>query len=220
MPKQKQKTNTGKLREYQNDALAARYRALVQRVKSAEETQVGGGTSDLAEAVARYYYKLLAYKDEYEVARIYSSPSFKEALEKNFEGDFKIEFNLAAPILAKKDPVTGQPLKRSFGAWMLTAFGMLSKFKFIRGTALDPFGHQSERRVERQLVADYEALVESLLLKDALDASTHSLAVELARIPEGIRGFGHVKARHIEEAKAKEHELMELLRGAPPVAVV
>jgi indolepyruvate ferredoxin oxidoreductase len=149
----------------------------------------------------------MAYKDEYEVARLYSDTGFVERVKAQFDGDLRLEFHLAPPLLAKTDPRTGEPKKMSFGPWMLTAFGMLSKFKFLRGTALDPFGYSRERQTERQLIADYEGLVGTILA--SLTPGNHATAVALASIPEKIRGYGPVKQRHLAAAKAEENALRE-----------
>jgi indolepyruvate ferredoxin oxidoreductase len=198
------------LTDYQDAAYAARYRKLVDRVREIEAQRVPG-TAALAEAVARYYYKLLAIKDEYEVARLYTRPEFRQRLEAAFEGDFTLKFHLAPPLLAKPDPVTGVAQKREYGPWMMKAFGWLAKFKGLRGTALDVFGRTEERRMERQLIVDYEKAVDELLA--ALDRGNHATAVAIASIPEEIRGYGHVKLRHLKAAKAKEAELLAAFRS-------
>jgi indolepyruvate ferredoxin oxidoreductase len=166
--------------------------------------------------VARYLFKLMAYKDEYEVARLFSDTSFVERVKSTFDGDdLRFEFHLAPPLLARRDPVTGEPKKMSFGPWMLNVFGALAKFKVLRGTPLDPFGYTAERRTERQLIADYEALLETIVAQ--LTPANHQIAVALAAMPEKIRGFGPVKARHLAAAKAEEADLREQLRtGATP----
>jgi indolepyruvate ferredoxin oxidoreductase len=199
---------------YQNAAYADRYRDLVERVREAESRTVPESTK-LTEAVARYYAKLLAYKDEYEVARLYADPAFEARLRAAFDGNYTLRFHLAPPLLAKRDPVTGLPRKREYGAWMLGAMRVLARFKFLRGSALDPFGHTEERRTERRLIADYERTVDELLAR--LDRENHATAVAIASIPDEIRGFGHVKLRHLEAAKAKETKLLETFR-APPSA--
>ena len=203
------------LTAYQNAAYARRYENLVRRVAETEKRKATG-MSGLAEAVARYYAKLLAYKDEYEVARLYADPRFMQALRRQFEGDYRLEFNLAPPLMADRDPETGQLQKRTFGPWMLSAFRWLARFKFLRGTPLDIFGRSAERRRERQLIAAYEALIAELL--DRLTPVNHALAVELATIPEHIRGYGHVKDAHLAEAKAHEAELLALFRRPSPSA--
>ncbi|HXD45351.1 MAG TPA: indolepyruvate ferredoxin oxidoreductase family protein [Pseudolabrys sp.] len=198
------------LAAYQSRRYARRYRALVDKVRAAEAAAVPG-KSELAEAAARYLFKLMAYKDEYEVARLYSDTGFVDRIKAQFDGDLRFEFHLAPPLLAKTDPRTGEPKKMSFGPWMLTAFRVLSKFKFLRGTALDPFGHSHERRTERQLIADYEALIETVLA--GLSPANHATAVALASIPEKIRGFGPVKQRHLAAAKAEESALREQFKA-------
>ncbi|TAJ31113.1 MAG: indolepyruvate ferredoxin oxidoreductase family protein, partial [Reyranella sp.] len=188
---------------FQNAALANRYKALVDKVRAAESKT---GLSGLAEAVAQNYSKLLSYKDEYEVARLYAEAAFQANLGKQFEGDYKLKFHLAPPLFASRDPRTGQLIKQEFGSWMLPAFRMLAKLKGLRGTAFDIFGYTEERRTERQLIADYEALVAELL--QGLSAENHALAVKLANIPDDIRGYGHVKHAHLEKAKKKEADLL------------
>lgn len=194
---------------YQNNAYAKRYRKLAEAALAAEKQLVG--KSGFAEAVARYAYKLMAYKDEYEVARLYADPAFQQKLEAQFEGDYKLEFNLAPPLLARKDKKTGIPRKIQFGPWMLKAFGLLRHFKFLRGTALDPFGYTAERQKERALIEEYETVVTGLL--QDLDSDNFDLAVELARLPEAIRGFGHVKERYMAEVDAQRSRLLAKWRG-------
>jgi indolepyruvate ferredoxin oxidoreductase len=199
------------LADYQDAAYAARYRALVERAKIAEAAQAPGKCG-FAEAVARYLFKLMAYKDEYEVARLYADPSFLRQLTGEFDGDMKLEFHLAPPLFAPRDRVTGLPRKLSFGGWMLPLFRLLAKLKFLRGTAFDPFGYARERKTERKLIADYEGLLAELM--PGLTPENHYLATGLAAIPEKIRGFGHVKARHLIAAKADEAALLEQFRAA------
>jgi indolepyruvate ferredoxin oxidoreductase len=196
---------------YQNAAYAARYRALVERVRAAEQDKAGG--TKLAEAVARYYAKLLAYKDEYEVARLYATGGFMKKIDAMFEGDYRVNFHLAPPLLAKPDPVTGEPRKMQFGPWMLRAFGVLAKLKGLRGTPLDLFGRTEERRMERALIGEYETTVEGLLR--GLTRDNHALAVEIASLPESIRGFGHIKAKSVETARRKQAELMKRYPSSP-----
>jgi indolepyruvate ferredoxin oxidoreductase len=160
----------------------------------------------LAEAVARYLFKLMAYKDEYEVARLHTDPQFVQQIASQFEGDYKIVHHLAPPLLSKKDD-KGHLIKRQFGAWVRPAFGLLAKLKGLRGTAFDIFGHTEERKMERALIADYRASIDALLGK-GLTAERLALAVEIARIPEDIRGYGHVKERHVKAARAKWERLM------------
>ena len=204
------------LTAYQSSRYAGRYHALVERAKDAEAAKAPGQCG-FAEAVARYLFKLMAYKDEYEVARLYTDGNFLKQVASTFDGqDLRFEFHLAPPLWTKPDPVTGVPRKTSFGPWMMSAFGVLAKLKFLRGTAFDPFGYSHERKVERKLIADYETLLEELMAK--LTPVNHPLAVALAAIPEKIRGYGHVKARHLDAAKADEAALLEQFRsGKPPL---
>ena len=196
---------------YQNTAYAERYAALVKRVSDLEAQKFAGKRA-LSAAVARYYFKLLAYKDEYEVARLYTETGFKQKIAEQFEGDYKLTFHLAPPILSDIDPATGEPRKKVFGAWMMTAFNLLAKFKGLRGTALDVFGYTAERKMERQLIADYETLLEELL-RDTTTAN-YDIAVDLASVPEHIRGFGHVKHAHVTEANAHRVERLVKFRSA------
>ena len=198
------------LTAYQNAAYAGRYADLVERVRKVESDRLHGSTK-IAEAVARYYFKLLAVKDEYEVARLHSDPAFRAKIAAQFDGDYRLNFHLAPPLLTKPDPVTGKVKKMTFGPWMLTAFGVLSRLKFLRGTALDVFGRTHERRTERALIGEYEQLVEEILAR--LAADNQAVALELASIPEEIRGYGHVKERHLTAARAKWAALLARLRG-------
>ena len=196
------------LTAYQGRGLARRYRSLVAKVQEREEQMFSGSTA-LAEAVARNYAKLLAIKDEYEVARLYRTPEFRSALAEQFEDPERVVLHLAPPIFAKRDPRTGHLQKRAFGPWMLTAFGMLAKFRFLRGTALDPFSRTEERRSERALIGEYESLIDAVLAK--LSADTLAVSVQLAELPDTIRGFGHVKERSMRAAAAQRTRLMARL---------
>jgi indolepyruvate ferredoxin oxidoreductase len=200
------------LTDYQNAAYAREYRALVERVRAAER-KVAPDSTRLSEAVARYHFKLMAYKDEYEVARLYTSGDFVKKVAEQFEGDYRLHFNLAPPLLARRD-AEGRLVKREYGPWMLRAFGLLAKLKGLRGTAFDIFGYTEERRGERQLIADYRKCVDELLA--GLAADNLDLAVEIASIPEHIRGFGHVKHAHLQRARARWLELMERWRHPAP----
>jgi indolepyruvate ferredoxin oxidoreductase len=195
---------------YQNAAYAERYAALAKRVSDLE-AQKFPGKKALSAAVARYYFKVLAYKDEYEVARLYADTGFKKKVADQFEGDFKLTFHLAPPVMSAVDPTTGEPRKKVFGPWMMTAFNVLAKFKGLRGTALDVFGYTDERKSERQLIADYEALIDELL-RD-VTATNYETAVDLASVPEHIRGFGHVKHAHMLDAKTRWTELLGKFRS-------
>jgi indolepyruvate ferredoxin oxidoreductase len=196
---------------YQDAAYARRYRELVERVRAVERER-GQGLAGLAEAVARGYFRLLAYKDEYEVARLFTDGTFEAQLRDVFEGEFRVEYHMAPPFLARRDPVTGHLLKRAFGPWLLRAMRGLARLRRLRGTALDPFGYTEERRTERALIGEYEAAVATLL--EALSPANHALALELASLPESIRGFGHVKAAAVAEARARAAELLGAVHDA------
>jgi indolepyruvate ferredoxin oxidoreductase len=198
------------LTDYQDAAYAEGYRELVERVRAVESARVPG-RDELTEAVARHWFKLLAYKDEYEVARLYTDGTFRAQLERQFAGRPRLKIHLAPPFFAARDPATGQLRKKAYGPWMLRAMALLARGRRLRGTIFDPFGRSAERRAERRLIADYRALVEELLAGLTLD--NHGLAVEIARIPEQIRGYGHVKQRHLEAAKQREAELLALFRA-------
>jgi len=200
------------LTAYQSRRYARRYRALVDRVAKTESEKTPGMTG-LAEAVARYLFKLMAYKDEYEVARLYTDTGFLQRVRAQFDGDLRFEFHLAPPMLEKPDPVTGEPKKRSYGPRMLRLFGILKKFRFLRGTPLDPFGYSDERRTERKLIVDYRSMIDMVL--EELTPANHAAGVALASIPEKIRGFGPVKQRHLRAAKAEEAALLEQFKAGP-----
>jgi indolepyruvate ferredoxin oxidoreductase len=197
------------LTAYQSSRYAKRYQKLVAKVQSAEAL-LDNGSMALTMSVARYFYKLMAYKDEYEVARLYTDGSFQKKIAHQFEGDFKLKFHLAPPILAKKDPETGHLKKREFGPWMMKSFGLLAKMKFLRGTALDPFGKTQERKDEVALISEYEQTLEEIIA--GLTLENASLAVAIAEVPEQIRGFGHVKERHLTTAKAERESLLQRYR--------
>jgi indolepyruvate ferredoxin oxidoreductase len=193
---------------YQDAAYAATYKAFVDRVRAAESA-LGKGTA-LGEAVARYLFKLMAYKDEYEVARLHTDAAFVQKIEGMFEGDYKIVHHLAPPLTAKTNE-KGELVKRPFGPWMRSAFGLLARMKGLRGGAFDIFGRTEERRTERALIGEYRECIEELLR--TLRADNLALAAEIARIPEEIRGYGHVKARHLAAARGKWAQLMAQWRG-------
>jgi len=203
------------LAAYQNAAYAQRYRTWVERAKAIEAARVPGKCG-FADAVARYMFKLMAYKDEYEVARLYTDGTFLKQVANAFDGDkLRFEFHLAPPLFARIDKATGLPRKMNFGPWLMPMFRVLAKLKVLRGTAFDPFGRTLERRTERKLIADYEAVIDEILAK--LTPDNHHLAVGLAAIPEKIRGFGHVKQGHLAAAKADEAALLEQFRTGSPV---
>ncbi len=198
------------LTAYQDAAYARRYVDFVREVRAAEQARANGSTV-LTAAVARYLFKLMAYKDEYEVARLHTETDFLERIASHFEGDYTVKIHLAPPLWAKDDPVTGEPRKRTYGSWMLTAIRVLARLKGLRGTPLDVFGYGAERRMERRLVQEYRAIVAELI--GSLDAGRLDLAVDIASIPEDIRGYGPVKARHLRAAKAHEAQLLAQWRN-------
>ncbi|MBI3440391.1 MAG: indolepyruvate ferredoxin oxidoreductase family protein [Proteobacteria bacterium] len=197
---------------YQSAAYARKYRKLVEVVRAADE-RLNGKPDKLTESVARYYYKLMAYKDEYEVARLYTDGQFMSQIKQTFEGDIKIRFNLAPPLFARRDPITGHLLKREFGSWMIGAFQFLARFKSLRGTPLDIFGYSAERRMERRLIKEYKKTILGLL--SHLNAANYDTAVAIAAIPEHIRGYGHVKQKNVAEMKKKETALLEAFNRPP-----
>ena len=203
------------LRDYQDASYAQRYSDLVEKVRIAERSLDQDSKvprEDLSEAVARYAFKLMAYKDEYEVARLYTSGGFEKRLKQQFAGNFKLGFHLAPPLFAERDPETGHLKKKEYGPWVFTVFKLLAKLKGVRGTKLDPFGYSAERKQERQLIEDYFSLIEEVIAK--LTPENRMIAVDLASLPDEIRGFGHVKERNLIVAKKKEAEL--LARFADP----
>jgi indolepyruvate ferredoxin oxidoreductase len=159
----------------------------------------------------------MAYKDEYEVARLHTDPAFHEKLAAEFEPGFKLAFNLAPPIMARPDPVSGEPTKRRFGQWMIPVFKLLRAMRTLRGTPLDIFGYFPERKLERSLIADYEARMRDVFAR--LTSANYDLAVEIASIPERIRGYGYIKRRHLEEVKPKQAELLAAFETARPEVV-
>jgi indolepyruvate ferredoxin oxidoreductase len=201
------------LTDYQNAAYAQRYRALVDRARAAEQAKTPGFTT-LTDAVARHAFKLMAYKDEYEVARLYTSGEFERRIRDTFDGDYKLHFNLAPPLLAKKN-ADGTLRKAEYGPWVFSAFRLLAKLRFLRGGAFDVFGRTAERRTERALIAEYEATVGELAA--GLRPDNHALAVEIASVPEHIRGYGHVKERHMATAAKQRLDLLAAWRNPAQV---
>ncbi|SMP52989.1 indolepyruvate ferredoxin oxidoreductase family protein [Noviherbaspirillum suwonense] len=196
---------------YQNAAYAAQYTDLVAKVRQAESAVVEAGKPlRLTETVARYYFKLMAYKDEYEVARLHSDPAFAQKIAGMFEGDYKVKFHLAPPLLARRDS-KGHLVKREFGPWMMGAFRILARLRGLRGSALDVFGYTAERRTERELIGHYRDTLLGVLPRLSSDNLAQMIA--LAAVPEDIRGYGHVKERHLLAARAKEAALLAALRG-------
>jgi indolepyruvate ferredoxin oxidoreductase len=203
---------TAYLTDYQNAKLATRYRALVKAVRDAARDR--GFGDELPRAVAINYAKLLAYKDEYEVARLYTDGRFEQQLRGQFDGDFKISFNLAPPLLGGKKDALGRPKKRAFGAWMLPVFRLLAKMRVLRGTAFDIFGHSPDRRLERDLIAGYENDVAHIL--SLLSPLTLETAIEILSLPDRIRGYGPVKEKAVTDAKARYAQLAADLATPPP----
>jgi indolepyruvate ferredoxin oxidoreductase len=198
------------LAAYQDQAYAERYRSFVDKVAKAEKDKAPG-RKGLAEAVARSLYKLMAYKDEYEVARLYSDGEFLKKLGAQFEGDYKLTFHLAPPLFAERDPQTGHLKKREYGAWVMPAFRFLASLKRLRGTRWDLFGYTAERRMERRLIGEYQETVDTLL--GTLDQNNHALAVQVASLPETMRGFGHIKEKNVKAAKEREASLLAAYRS-------
>jgi indolepyruvate ferredoxin oxidoreductase len=198
------------LTHYQNRAYADRYAALVERITVAEQ-RVRPGSRALTQAVAASYFNLLAYKDEYEVARLYSDGEFLRKLKAQFSGNYKLRFHLAPPLLSKKDPRTGQLIKREFPAWTINLFGLLAKFKFLRGSILDVFGYTAERTQERQDIEEYRELLEQLA--HGVKEDNYQVAVQLAELPLQLRGFGHIKDQNREKLMLQREQLLEKFRG-------
>jgi indolepyruvate ferredoxin oxidoreductase len=198
------------LTQYQSAAYARRYEAAVERVRAAE---AGLGAGDgLARAVARNLFKLMAHKDEWEVARLYARPQFREELGKTFEGDFSLRFHVAGGPFGKRDPATGKLVKREVGPWLMTAFRLMAPLRRLRGTVLDPFRTSGERRLAHELLSGYEADVDRLVA--ALDAGNHAVAVKIASLPEKVRGYGHVREQHAQAVAKERESLMAQWQGA------
>jgi indolepyruvate ferredoxin oxidoreductase len=198
--------------DYQDAAYAERYVAMLEKVEkiAASDPEVRG--QRLARAVAHNYFKLLAYKDEYEVARLFTRTGFLDELKGRVAGSFKLHFHLAPPILDRKDPATGRPRKREFGPWVLPLFRVLARMKFMRGTPWDIFGYGAERRAERALIENYESMLEKIL--PLINSDNYDTAVELASLPDRIRGFGVVKRASMDEAAILRESLMKKFQGA------
>ena len=198
------------LTAYQNADYAEKYRALVEKVRAVEKSHLPNADHqnlELTEAVARYYFKLLAYKDEYDIARLLSNDDFYQQIKQQFSGKVKINFHLAPPLLAKRDKRTGHLLKQSFPQFSLIIFRFLAQLKGLRGTAFDIFGYTVERKAERQLIVDYEHTIEQLV--GQLNSENYAIAIAIASIPKSIRGFGHVKERNINSAKDQQSSLLK-----------
>ncbi len=209
----------GFLATYHDAAYARRYRDLVARARAAEHA-IASGDERFAYAVATYGYKLMAYKDEYEVARLLSSPTFERRVADAFEGDYKVTFHMAPPLFSRRDPHTGHPVKRAFGPWMRTVLVLVARLRFLRGTPFDPFGHTAERRAERALIADYETVIGKLC--ERLDRGNLPLARDIAALPDGLRGYGHVKHASMACYRADMTGLLarfdDMAASGPPAA--
>jgi len=209
---------SGELVDYQGARHAAQLRRLVDAVVAVEShLRPPGARPELAATVARNYAKLLMVKDEYEVARLYSSERFRRELEAQFEGDYSLSVLMAPPLLARRGP-DGLPRKMRFGRWVFPVLRVLAAVRRVRGTPFDVFGYTHERRIERALPADYAGTIEAML--PDLDADRLELAVQLADIPASIRGFGHVKLRNLREAKRRETAVAQRLGVEPVVSGV
>lgn len=198
-----------RLVDYQDAAYAEQYRDTIEQLRQRDGDAQSPGS--LTETAAKNLFKLMAYKDEYEVARLYASKDFNARLHAQFEGDFKLQFHLAPPLLSRPDPKTGKIKKRAFGAWMMPAFRLLAPLRFLRGTALDPFGWSEERRLERADLAKYQETLREISKK--LTPENYAIAVELAELPKKLRGFGHVKARNRTELAKANALLIDQFRG-------
>lgn len=199
---------------YQNPAYAERYSNWIERVRDAERRVSGPAVNfALTKTVARNLYKLMAYKDEYEVARLYTDGTFERALARQFNGDFKLQFHLAPPLWSRPDPESGRPRKFAFPGLMMTIFRGLARLKFLRGTHFDPFAHTVERKRERALIGHYEEVLTKVLAK--LDFHNLNLATEIAALPQRMRGFGPIKLRNIDQALIRERALLEDFERGP-----
>jgi indolepyruvate ferredoxin oxidoreductase len=196
------------LTAYQNAAYAAQYRTDVEAARAAEKRT---GMTGFAEAVAKGLYKLMAYKDEYEVARLYTDGNFKARLAREFDGDYTMNFHMSPPLFAPKDPDTGLPKKIEMGPWMFRAFHMLAACKGLRGGVFDIFGYTGERRLERKMIGDYRAVVSELSGK--LNPGNFALATRIAGLAMDIKGYGHIKHRNYEKAKLDEAKLLSQFRS-------
>ncbi|HWP11628.1 MAG TPA: DUF6537 domain-containing protein, partial [Ramlibacter sp.] len=197
----------GELTAYQDAAYAVRYRRFVQKAAAAS----AGQGDAFAKTVARYYFKLLAHKDEFEVARLYAAPEFLAQVEQDFEGDYRLHFHVGAWPFAKRD-ASGKPVKRELGPWTMKALRMMAKLRGLRGSVLDPFRNSQERKLAARLLAEYEEGVEALL--DRLGPKTHEIAVKIAALPEKVRGFGHVRQTHAQAMAKERGELWAALQAA------
>ena len=202
-------TRSARLKDYQNEALALRYQALVSKVRSEEEAL--GGDGSLTLAVATYYFKLLAHKDEWEVARLYSRPEFKQQLQATFDGNLKLKFHIGGWPFGRVDPATGKPVKRGVGQWLMGSFHIMAALRGLRGSVLDPFRYSAETKLAQSLLQTYELDIAAIL--NCLHTSNHVAAVSIARLPEHIRGYGHVLQQHATDAQEERSKLLAQLHN-------
>jgi indolepyruvate ferredoxin oxidoreductase len=200
-----QKDRSRRLVEYHSASYAQRYEALVDSVRLIDERS-GVGSLELTTEVARSYYKLLAIKDEYEVARQLTSTEFRQELAATFEGRYSVEFHLAPPLWARRDQRTGEPLKRRYGAWLAWPMRLLARMRRLRGTALDVFAWTQERRAERRLIEEFEQLVQTVCAR--LQPTNYATAVQLFALTDRIRGFGHIKLANMQAVAAERERLL------------
>ena len=199
---------------YQNKSLARKYAGMIEKFRiKAVSVASNEAVEMLLVSLARNYFKVLAYKDEYEVARLYSNGEFEKNLASQFEGNFKLKLHLAPPLLAPIDPHTGKPIKITFGGWLLPVFKMLAKFKFLRNTKLDPFGYTEDRVLERIYIEEYEETLQRCL--QLLDKNNISTIQEIITLPDSVRGFGHIKRQNLEQARIKQSALFAKLEDKP-----
>jgi indolepyruvate ferredoxin oxidoreductase len=205
------------LTQYQNREYAARYRAMLERIAAVEQ-RVRPGSHELEEAVARHYFAVLAYKDEYEVARLHTDRGFLDSVKGNFGDGVRMSFHFSPPLFARLDPATGRPKKYELGPWVLPLLRLLAKLKWLRGTKLDPFRFSADRRLERELRDHYERLLERIAAE--LDESRFALALRLAELPSQVRGYGPIKRAAAERARVAERELWERWATTAPAVRV
>jgi indolepyruvate ferredoxin oxidoreductase len=203
------------LTDYQNKAYGERYSAFVAEVQAAENRSVPGETR-LSRAVVHGYFRLMSYKDEYEVARLHSDPAFMKKLNETFKEGFSLKFHLAPPVISRTHSVTGERIKRTFGPWMMFGFRILSKLKVLRGTPFDLFGLQNERRMERELIAEYETTLRGLM--SGLTPSNYDIAVQVAMLPHKMRGYGHVKQKNVRDVKMLQNQMLADFKETPDMA--
>ncbi len=207
-----------RLIDYQNDDYAQLYIERVEQVRRRERALLRDGDFSLTKTVAHNLYRLMAYKDEYEVARLFANDKFRQQVQETFRGDFKLQFHLSPPLFARIDPATGRPRKYAMPGWMLNVFHALAKLKSLRGTVFDPFGYSHERRCERAWIDRYNTMLQRVLPQ--LTRDNLPLAIKLAALPEKIRGYGPIKLESMQHAEARERELLGLFEHDPGPEVV